>query len=64
MQSLLDSIVVSTLNEHDKLNFGKLRLWGELGNGVASSLMMYIVNKTERGFDVSRHWNNNAIHHL
>lgn len=49
-QSLLDSIVVSSLSEQDKLNFGRLRLWGELGNGVASTIMMNIINH-EHGFE-------------
>mmetsp|Transcript_22828 Transcript_22828/g.46947 ORF Transcript_22828/g.46947 Transcript_22828/m.46947 type:complete len:484 (+) Transcript_22828:337-1788(+) len=49
--SLLDSIVVSTLPENEKRNFGKLRLWGEIGNGVSSSTMMYVVNKFDHGFD-------------
>lgn len=36
--SLLDSIVVSSLDPKERLNFGKLRLWGELGNGISSTL--------------------------
>ena len=51
-QSLLDSIVVSSLGEGDKVNFGRLRLWGELGSGVASSVMINVINRKDgRGFE-------------
>jgi len=51
--SLLDNIVVSSLSEKERSNFGKMRLWGELGTGSSSIVMMYAVNNFERGFDVS-----------
>lgn len=47
--------MVSTLPENEKRNFGKVRLWGEIGNGVSSSTMMYVVNKFDHGFDVSKY---------
>lgn len=49
--SLMDSIVVSSLNSKERLNFGKLRLWGELGNGMSSTLMMHISNNEAYGFE-------------
>jgi len=48
--SLIDSIVVSSMPEKDKANFGKMRLWGELGNGVASTIMMRLINDDRFGF--------------
>ncbi|KAL3807624.1 LOW QUALITY PROTEIN: hypothetical protein ACHAXA_005254, partial [Cyclostephanos tholiformis] len=52
VSSLLDSIVVSSLGEHDKVNFGRLRLWGELGSGVASSVMINVINREDgMGFE-------------
>lgn len=47
--SLLDSIVVSSLSSTERLNFGKLRLWGELGNGISSTLMMHVSNNEAYG---------------
>lgn len=49
--ALLDSIVVSSLNPKERLNFGKLRLWGELGNGISSTLMMHVSNNEAYGFE-------------
>mmetsp|Transcript_24483 Transcript_24483/g.38440 ORF Transcript_24483/g.38440 Transcript_24483/m.38440 type:complete len:466 (-) Transcript_24483:265-1662(-) len=49
--SLLDSIVVSSLSSKERLNFGKLRLWGELGNGISSTLMMHVSNNDAYGFE-------------
>ncbi len=49
--SLLDSIVVSSLSAKERLNFGKLRLWGELGNGISSTLMMHVSNNDAYGFE-------------
>ena len=44
--------MVSSLGESDKVNFGRLRLWGELGSGVASSAMINVINRKDgRGFD-------------
>ena len=51
VSSLLDSIVVSSLNATERLNFGKLRLWGELGNGISSFLMMRVANSEVYGFE-------------
>lgn len=51
VSSLLDSIVVSSLNATERLNFGKLRLWGELGNGISSFLMMQVANSEMYGFE-------------
>ena len=48
---LLDSIVVSSLNSKERLNFGKLRLWGELGNGISSTLMMSVCSNEAYGFE-------------
>lgn len=48
---LLDSIVVSSLNSKERLNFGKLRLWGELGNGISSTLMMNVCSNEAYGFE-------------
>lgn len=39
--------------ESDRTNFGRMRLWGELGNGVASSIMMSVVSRESYGFEVS-----------
>mmetsp|Transcript_2595 Transcript_2595/g.4601 ORF Transcript_2595/g.4601 Transcript_2595/m.4601 type:complete len:440 (-) Transcript_2595:184-1503(-) len=50
VSSLLDSIVVSSLEEHEKVNFGRLRLWGELGNGFGSTITMNLINH-ESGFE-------------
>lgn len=50
VSSLLDSIVISSLNSKERLNFGKLRLWGELGNGLSSTLMMHLSNSESYGF--------------
>lgn len=49
--SLLDNIVVSSLSSKERLNFGKLRLWGELGNGISSTLMMHVSNNDAYGFE-------------
>ncbi|KAL7498121.1 hypothetical protein ACHAWT_009645 [Skeletonema menzelii] len=49
--ALLDSIVVSSLSSKQRLNFGKLRLWGELGNGISSTLMMHVSNNEAYGFE-------------
>ena len=44
--------MVSSLGESDKVNFGRLRLWGELGSGVASSVMINVINRKDgRGFE-------------
>ena len=40
--SLVDSIVVSSLPESDRSDFGRLRLFGSLGNGLASCLVMWM----------------------
>ena len=40
--SLIDSIVVSSLPESDRADFGRLRLFGSLGNGLASCLVMWM----------------------
>lgn len=53
-KSILDSIVVSSMPEHERTNFGRVRLWGELGNGVASSIMMTLANSENYGFEVSQ----------
>ena len=53
-QSILDSIVVSSMPESDRANFGRVRLFGELGNGVTSSIMMSVINNDNYGFEVSR----------
>jgi hypothetical protein len=53
-QSILDSIVVSSMPEHERTNFGRVRLWGELGNGVSSSIMMTVINSESYGFEVSK----------
>ena len=52
-QSILDSIVVSSMPESDRANFGRVRLFGELGNGVTSSIMMSVINNDNYGFEVS-----------
>eukprot|EP00804_Cyclotella_cryptica_P017414 CCRYP_016638-RB/>CCRYP_016638-RB protein AED:0.07 eAED:0.07 QI:634/1/1/1/0.6/0.66/6/48/317 len=49
--SILDSIVVSSMPESDRTNFGRMRLWGELGNGVASSVMMSVISNESYGFE-------------
>lgn len=50
--SLLDSIVVSSLSESDKREkFGRLRLWGELGNGLASIISLDLIHRGDRGFE-------------
>ena len=54
-QSLLDSIVVSSMAEVDKVNFGRFRLFGELGNGVASSILLNIINKNNNTNDNQHH---------
>eukprot|EP00581_Thalassiosira_minuscula_P003229 CAMPEP_0183735954 /NCGR_PEP_ID=MMETSP0737-20130205/48054_1 /TAXON_ID=385413 /ORGANISM="Thalassiosira miniscula, Strain CCMP1093" /LENGTH=351 /DNA_ID=CAMNT_0025969835 /DNA_START=79 /DNA_END=1131 /DNA_ORIENTATION=- len=52
--SLVDSMVISSLSEADKVNFGKLRLWGELGNGAASSIALRVINEYENnGFELA-----------
>ena len=53
LKSILDSIVVSSMPEHERSNFGRVRLWGELGNGVSSSIMMSLINSDRYGFGVS-----------
>lgn len=40
--------------EHERTNFGRVRLWGELGNGVSSSIMMTVINSESYGFEVSK----------
>lgn len=49
VQSLLDSMVVSSLSEADRVDLGRLRLFGELGNGVSSVITMNAINH-DRGF--------------
>lgn len=44
---------MSSMPESDRTNFGRMRLWGELGNGVASSIMMSVVSRESYGFEVS-----------
>ena len=40
VKSLIDSIVMSKLtNEEDRFQFGRMRLWGQIGFGVGSSLV-------------------------
>lgn len=40
--SLIDSIVVSSLPESERADFGRLRLFGALGNGLASCLVLWM----------------------
>ncbi|EED96473.1 hypothetical protein THAPSDRAFT_268048 [Thalassiosira pseudonana CCMP1335] len=45
VKSLIDTIVMSKLtSEEDKYQFGRMRLWGQLGFGVGSSLVGYLLS--------------------
>ncbi|KAL9181103.1 hypothetical protein ACHAXT_009908 [Thalassiosira profunda] len=45
VKSLIDSIVMSKLtSEEDKNQFGRMRLWGQLGFGVGSSFVGYLLS--------------------
>jgi MFS family permease len=45
VKSLLDSMVISHLN--DRLRYGRLRLWGQLGFGIGSSAVGVLLSKSK-----------------
>lgn len=46
VKSLLDSMVMSALPAEDKTNYGKMRLWGQVGFGLGSSGVGMLLSHT------------------
>lgn len=46
VKSLLDSMVMNALPPEDKTNYGKLRLWGQMGFGLGSSGIGMLLSHT------------------
>lgn len=46
VKSLIDSMVLNSLSEKDKGQYGKLRLWGQLGFGIGSSTVGYLMSRS------------------
>ena len=46
VKSLLDSMVMNALPAEDKTNYGKLRLWGQIGFGLGSSGVGMLLSHT------------------
>lgn len=52
VKSLLDCVVISSLPQNDTSKYARLRLWGQVGTGISSTLMISAVNKSTMGFDL------------
>lgn len=60
VKSLIDSIVMSKLtSEEDRHQFGRMRLWGQIGFGVGSSVVGYLLSTFPAIDDATR--NNSKI---
>jgi len=46
VKSLIDSMVLNNLSSEDKGEYGKLRLWGQLGFGIGSSTVGFLVGRS------------------
>jgi len=46
VKSLVDSLVLSKLSDEDRGQYGKLRLWGQLGFGLGSSAVGYLIGRS------------------
>lgn len=46
VKSLVDNMVLNKLSDEDRGQYGKLRLWGQLGFGLGSSAIGYLMGKS------------------
>jgi len=46
VKSLIDSMVLDKLSEKERGSYGKLRLWGQLGFGLGSSIVGFAISKS------------------
>jgi len=46
VKSLVDSMVLNKLSDEDRGQYGKLRLWGQLGFGLGSSTIGYLMGRS------------------
>jgi len=46
VKSLIDSMVLNNLSDEDKGQYGKLRLWGQLGFGIGSGAIGYLMSRS------------------
>lgn len=57
VKSLIDSMVLDKLSDEEKGNYGKLRLWGQMGFGLGSSVVGILISQSTSnkniGMDVS-----------
>lgn len=45
VKSLMDSMVMNTLPKDNKSDYGKTRLWGQLGSGLGSSMIGFLLSQ-------------------
>lgn len=53
VKSLIDSMVLDKLSDEEKANYGKLRLWGQMGFGLGSSAVGLLISRSTANKDAS-----------